>query len=120
MARNRTPNTPIGTCPCPFRGCDQVGDLYRYRAQTDDPSKQRRAGKLYMRCPDHGMIHDQEWLLNKGVIPSEPLPGDPAPEPTQKPTELKTGDQAKPDTPASPAQEPKPDDAGDAGFGFFK
>lgn len=121
MARNREPNKPIGTAPCPFRNCQEVGKVYRFRAQSDDPGRQRRAGRLYMRCDVHGMTQDQDWILERGSIEGAPQPdkvsadrpGEPAPEPESKPAKAPASD--------TPAQKPAPATTGDdaPGWGFF-
>lgn len=64
----REPNKPIGTCPCPFRECTETVPVFRYRSRTDDPAKQRHAGRLYLMCPKHRKSEDQEWILNNGDI----------------------------------------------------
>lgn len=131
MPRNRTKNTPIGTAPCPFKGCEKEGPLFRYRSQTADEKKQRRAGKLYMRCEDHGMTSDQEWLLANATItneePDSPLENiepaaDDALDGKERPGKAKTDDQTATAEPGAPASQPQPEPEpknDDDGWGFF-
>lgn len=103
MARNRTPNRPIGTCPCPYRNCTKVANVYKYRAQSDDPTKQRRAGKLYLKCEEHGTTQDQSWILEHATITHGEIPDPPKPADKPKPSD----------------EPPKPTEEKDDGWGFF-
>jgi len=62
-------NAPIGTCPCPFKDCDQVAPVFKYRARGDNELRRRHAGKLYVVCPVHGRAEPQEWILANATIP---------------------------------------------------
>ncbi len=65
----REPNTSIGTCPCPTKGCEHVAPVYRYRQRnTEQPGRSRHAGKLYVVCPDHGRLDPQEYILGNAAI----------------------------------------------------
>jgi hypothetical protein len=51
----RKPNVSIGTCPCPVAGCPrEAAPIYRFAKRSDKPDPQRKAGKFYGRCPEHG------------------------------------------------------------------
>lgn len=102
----KPPNEPIGKCPCPFRNCELDVPVYRYRSSTDDPAKQRHAGKLYLMCPTHRRSEDQEWILEHASINPDVV----VPE--------TSGDETRP----TESEETKPaenDDDGKSGFGFF-
>ncbi len=68
----KKPNEQIGTCPCPFKGCEEAMAVKKFAARTDDTLQARKAGKLYADCPVHGRFGfdgskaTQEYLLDKG------------------------------------------------------
>lgn len=114
----REPNTPIGTCPCPTKGCELTAKVYRYRQRNDMPGRARHAGKLYVVCTDHGRLDPQEFILEHATIDrtgeSAPAPvAEPAP--TQKPAAERKPAAPKP-APAQPARERETEKGG---FGFY-
>lgn len=107
------PNTPIGTCVCPFKGCDLVVPVFRYRAKNPERKGHHRyAGKLYLRCPTHGKSEDQEWILEHATID-----GPPQPEPEPAATEPEP---SPPPEPAAIEPEPEPVTDDKSGWGFFE
>lgn len=75
----RPANDPIGEVLCPARDCERTVPVFRFRPRPDE--KQRRwAGKLYCRCPDHGQLAPQEYLLEKATLwgPNNPRPSEPS------------------------------------------
>ena len=61
-------NQPIGTCPCPFKGCEAETSVFKFRGRSDNPARHRYAGRLYCVCPKHGRIESQEWILENARI----------------------------------------------------
>lgn len=67
-------NPQIGTCPCPFKNCNETMAVKRFATRTDDPRHQRKGGKLYADCLVHGRIGNdasratQEYLLEKSDL----------------------------------------------------
>ncbi len=114
MARNKA----VGTCPCPYTGCDEVTPVFRFQSKSADPARQRHAGKLYQVCPKHGMLRDQDWLLENATITgAEPEPASP-PEP---PAGHHDADDESPVADPVPAEDQPPastDDNKDS-WGFF-
>src|SRR5690606_27960241 len=93
-----------GHVECPFKGCAARCDVYRYRERSADETRRRHAGKLYARCPEHGEIKAQEYLLEHASIwASGNAPaGTGAPE---EPPPVKTSEkQAPAPVPAGPKQ----------------
>lgn len=68
MATRTTPSPSIGTCPCPFQGCELTASVHKFRARSDNPARHRYAGRLYCLCPKHGRIESQEWILENAKI----------------------------------------------------
>lgn len=103
-------NKPIGTCPCPRRGCDAVAEVFRYRERPNQLQR-RRAGKLYLKCDSDGRIEAdgegmQTYILENATIwadgqrpageaPAQEPKAGPAPAPAKQP-------------PAPAAKEPPP------------
>ena len=115
-----TKNEPIGTCECPVKNCDQVVPVYKFRSRSDNPARQRYAGRLYLVCPDHGRSEAQEWILNNADIGDEHRPKE-TPVPEQKKEQpAKKPDEKKPDPNKEPDDKKGDDDADDGGFGFFR
>lgn len=61
-------NDSIGTCPCPFKGCELVTSVFKFRGRSDNPARHRYAGRLYCVCSKHGRIESQEWILENARI----------------------------------------------------
>lgn len=124
MPRNRTKNTPIGSAPCPFKDCDLIGQVFRFRQQSENANLTRRAGRLYMRCTDHGMTQDQNWLAEHATITDQEhgrsdatqTPDETTTSAPEKAREPKPAADDKPDTVDAAA----PDNDDDDGWGFFK
>lgn len=53
---------PVGTVPCPIKGCDEIAAVFKYEGGPDE-SRRRFAGRLYCVCPTHRRIENQEYLL---------------------------------------------------------
>ena len=111
MPKIRTPNKPIGECPCPFQGCAHSCRVFKYRARSDSEARRRFAGKFYIVCPLHGRTSDQEWILEKAKID-----GDAYQPKTEDATVPDPKEPKKPD-PKKPA--PKPDQDDDDAWTFF-
>jgi hypothetical protein len=104
-------NKPVGTSPCPIKGCGLTVKVYKYRSRSDDPAKRRFAGRLYAECEKDGRVENQEFLLEHmkwdepagaTEAPAAPVA---APEPKPQPTRAAP---ARPEKPAAaPAGEPK-------------
>lgn len=132
----REPNTPIGTCPCPTKGCELDAKVYRYRQRNESPGRARHAGKLYVVCADHGRLDPQEYILANAKIDrlaaespaattdesqnvtsaSAPSSSSPADKPAASPPAR------APKAPASTSQIPpaiRSDSPAKGGFGFF-
>lgn len=105
MAKER--NQPIGTCPCPVKGCDETVPVYRYRQRAELEGRRRHAGKLYVTCPTHGRAEPQEWILEHATIRGEAEP--PAPKPQPRPAPAK-----------SPEAKRASSSSSGGGFGFFR
>jgi len=71
-------NPPIGTCPCPHRGCDRTATVKKFAHRSTTDQGRRLAGKLYLDCPDHGRFGTdgkpaaQEWILDHASIDGAP------------------------------------------------
>lgn len=89
------PNANIGTVDCPARHCD------RKDAHVRKMAKGRRAGQLYVQCPDCGPVMlrgaaFQDWCLERATMngppkpPPEPPKPAPAPEPAPAPVPAPT------------------------------
>jgi hypothetical protein len=109
-------NKPIGTCPCPRRGCDLIAEVFRYRERPNQLQR-RRAGKLYLKCASDGRIEAdgdgmQTFILENATIwtdgqrpageaPAAGSPAAPAPAPKQRqqsvPAAEKPAAKARPD-----------------------
>lgn len=67
----RKPNPSIGTAPCPVSGCSAACTVHKFERRAASDDRQRKAGKLYLRCPAHGRIGFdgdawvQEWVLER-------------------------------------------------------
>src|SRR4051812_19369084 len=97
-------NQPVGTSPCPIKGCELITKVFKYRSRSDDPAKRRFAGRLYCECEKHGRVENQEFLLEsmkwdeekkRPVEPSAPVR---APDPKPQTTRA--------NEPQAPAKEP--------------
>lgn len=116
-------NEAIGEVLCPNRECERKVPVFRYRERGDSAvsvANRRRAGKLYCRCPDHGQMDPQEYLLAKATIWGAKKAADepPAAEketPAKPASPLATPAPAKPQNkpPATPAKQSR-------GWGFFQ
>jgi len=77
---SRGTNPPIGTVPCPYRGCEHIAAVHKMAERSPDvPGRRRHGGKLYGRCPVHGQFADQEYILGAATIGREAAPVDPSP-----------------------------------------
>lgn len=101
-----TKNTPIGTCECPVKGCDVIAPVFKFRSRSDNPARQRHAGRLYLVCPDHGRSEAQEWILAHATIDGEP-PSQPEEAPMPAP---KKDDKPKDDDKPKESEKKKDDD----------
>lgn len=106
-------NIQIGEVTCPYKGCTQTAAVFRFRERSDDPKNRRFGGKLYARCPRHGLIHDNDGLLDGANIwgPSDKPAAAPAPAPTpaavppqKAPVKPAPASSSSPDT--APAKKP--------------
>ncbi len=104
MAKSKTQNPPIGTAPCPFKGCEKVCSVHRYRARTDDEKRQRHAGRMYLRCEDHGVTSDQGWIKANATFDDDTAKSDIS---------------GSPDVTPEPTQSTKPAADDDSSWGFF-
>lgn len=57
---------PIGDAPCPIKGCAEVVPVFKYEGASD-PARRRFAGRMFCRCPTHGRVENQEYLLENIV-----------------------------------------------------
>lgn len=122
MAKQR--NEPIGTCPCPVKGCDISADVFKYRSAVADdqrPEYRRRfAGLLYLRCTEHGKYDGQEYILNNATIEGAKC------QPKNHEKAPVQSDGALVETLEKPASAPVPHQSAPAtkaegmGFGFFR
>jgi hypothetical protein len=119
------PNPSIGTCPCPMRDCKRTAEVKKFQHKAVTDGRRRKAGKLYLDCPDHGRVGFdgreamQEWILENAAIeglerapassstpasssstPSAPKPA-PASTPPAKPLNGSSAPASTPDAPAS-------------------
>lgn len=91
--------TPIGECPCPTKGCELTVPVFQYARQAPKRNATRRgssrkAGKLYVRCPEHGLLEPQSFIEANAKITGEREPVDAPP-----PSKTETPDPATPDKP---------------------
>jgi len=126
----REPNTPIGTCPCPTKGCELDAKVYRYRQRNESPGRARHAGKLYVVCADHGRLDPQEYILANAKIdrlaaadapPETSTPAPSSSSPADPPAASPPARAPKAPAPApqrQPASSPAPATA--EGFGFYE
>jgi hypothetical protein len=111
------PNPSIGTCPCPHRGCSEVGQVKKFAHRSTTDQGRRNAGKLYMDCPTHGRIGfdgkqgTQDYILEhatlEGHAPPAPKKSAPPPAPSAPAPVAKRETAAPPSAPA-PRPAPKP------------
>ena len=76
-------NSDIGTCPCSTPGCNETAAVRRMNG------KKQNAGRLYLWCPDCGVVRTegqkfQNYILEAATIDGQPKPA-PQPEPKPEP-----------------------------------
>lgn len=125
-------NEPIGTVPCPFIGCGQACQLFKYRPR-DDGRRSAFTGKWYAECPEHGRIDGassqktQDYLIDKGDVwgarkPDAAEPENPekaAPNPEKQPLPPVRATPPKPEPKPEPTPPPQPPKPEKTGWGFF-
>lgn len=121
MARKRNErNQPIGTCPCPVKGCELETKVFRYRQRSELEYRRRLAGLLYVVCDEHGRMQPQEFILEHATIEAQDEPAPPAPAPKAEPAPADDPPAAprRPAAPRTPAPR-RPASQGGNGWGFF-
>ncbi len=69
----RAKNSPVGEVSCPYKGCDQVCKVFKFRPRTHG-RKTVFSGKAYAECPVHGRVGSDgnpattEYILTEGTI----------------------------------------------------
>jgi len=69
---NRAKNSPVGEVVCPYKGCEHVCQVFRFRPRTE--RRTHFTNKYYAECPDHGRIGSDgnpastEYILTQGKL----------------------------------------------------
>jgi hypothetical protein len=83
-------NSPIGTVKCPYTGCTETCNVFKFRKRAGEDKLTRFGGKLYAECPTHGRFGGdareatQEYLLSHAKIPPKNGGAGEAPAPSPK------------------------------------
>lgn len=110
----RGKNEAIGRVECPHKGCAQKCDVFKFRARGESErsvANQRRAGRFYGRCPEHGMFSGESPAVNEYIAENAEIWGSKKPASAGEPPAVaeKPAPVVVPESPAKPpAQRPQP------------